>query len=76
MMIKSLDGMNGDNMPRTIKVGKKREKRVTCKECGSIIGYFKEEVKVYSGTDISGGPDGQEWIVCPECNENIILRSW
>ncbi len=63
-------------MPRVIKKGKKRERKVECDECGSTIGYFKEDIEEYHGTDISGGPDGQEWINCPECREKIILRSW
>jgi hypothetical protein len=63
-------------MSRIIKQGKRKEKKVTCRECDSTIGYFKEEVQEYSGTDISGGPDGQTWIVCPSCGEKIILSSW
>ena len=63
-------------MARVIKKGKPKEKKVICNDCGSTIGYTKNDIKVYSGTDISGGPDGQEWIVCPDCGKNIILRSW
>lgn len=63
-------------MPRIIKKGKRKELKVDCNECNSTIGYFKEDIKEYHGTDISGGPDGQTWIVCPHCKQNIILDSW
>lgn len=63
-------------MPRIIKKGKRKEKKVVCHECGTTVGYFKEEVKEYSGTDYGGGPDGRTWIVCPHCKEDITLTSW
>lgn len=50
--------------------------RVTCRGCGAIIQYTTYEVQSYSGKDYSGGSDGREWIVCPNCGTPIILRSW
>jgi hypothetical protein len=56
--------------------------RITCKSlshrvgCGAIIEYTKNDIKRHIGTDISGGPDGREWIVCPGCGGDITLRSW
>ena len=53
------------------------EKTAVCKDgCGAKIGYVKNDVMSYHGTDMSGGPDGQEWINCPQCGKKIILRSW
>ncbi len=65
-------------MARVLKEAPVVEKKVVCEHCGRTIAYVKNEVKEYHGTDISGGPDGQEWIVCPanDCGLNIILRSW
>ena len=68
-------------MPRIIKLPPKnfhseKEKRVKCKDCGASIGYLPSDVKSYHGTDYGGGPDGNERIVCPNCSEDIILRSW
>ncbi len=51
-------------------------KRVTCKSCASILEYTPSEVKKQEGRDISGGPDGREWIECPVCYTFVILRSW
>lgn len=65
-------------MARVLKKVKPKEKKVVCPECGYTIAYVRNDVKSYSGTDIGGGPDGREWIVCPneECKEDITLRSW
>lgn len=51
-------------------------KRVTCRNCSSILEYVQAEVKKYRGTDYTGGADGQDWIDCPQCQEKVILRSW
>lgn len=51
-------------------------KRVTCRSCASILEYNLSEVKEYHGTDYSGGADGQEWVVCPNCSHKAIIRSW
>ena len=51
-------------------------KRITCKNCASILEYTLSEVQEYSGIDYSGGPDGCEWVVCPNCGNNAIIRSW
>lgn len=50
--------------------------RVTCKSCAAILEYTKCEVLEYSGTDIGGGSDGYAWIDCPDCNCQVVLRSW
>ena len=48
----------------------------TCRSCGAIVKYFKNDIREYHGKDIGGGPDGQTWIVCPNCGDDIILSSW
>ena len=63
-------------MAKVVGQDEKAAKRCTCGECGAIVEYMKREVQTYSGRDMSGGPDGREWIVCPQCGEDIILRSW
>jgi hypothetical protein len=50
--------------------------KIKCDDCRSLIGYVPSEVKSYSGRDMSGGPDGREWVVCPHCGEDITVRSW
>lgn len=51
-------------------------KRAVCKSCGAKLEYVPNEVKHYDGRDYSGGPDGREWIVCPQCGKDVTLRSW
>ena len=64
-------------MARAITPGPgEKEKRTECESCGALVGYVKNDIHAYHGTDMSGGPDGQEWINCPQCKKKIILRSW
>ena len=65
-------------MVRTIKIkpAKEATKRCVCKNCGATLEFVQRDVKRYDGTDISGGPDGHEWIDCPNCSGRVILRSW
>ena len=51
-------------------------KKVKCRSCKHKIAYVPNEVQRYSGRDMSGGPDGREWIVCPQCGKDITLKSW
>ena len=59
-------------------IGKSPElmKKITCKNCASILEYTKSEVKIRNGQDYSGGSDGMEYIKCPQCNKKVIIRSW
>ncbi len=50
--------------------------RCFCKNCGATLEYVPKDVQKYSGKDYSGGPDGYTWIVCPNCNEEVVLTSW
>ena len=52
------------------------EKQIDCTGCGARIAYVPNDIKEYHGTDISGGPDGREWVVCPNCGHDITTRSW
>jgi len=51
-------------------------KKVTCRSCGVKLQYLPIEVQRRDGHDYSGGPDGEEYITCPNCNQRVILRSW
>lgn len=51
-------------------------KRVTCRNCGSRLEYVPNDVKTYHGTDYSGGADGREWVDCPKCGKQAVIRSW
>jgi hypothetical protein len=51
-------------------------KQCYCRGCGATLQYTPNDVKSYHGTDIGGGPDGCEWIVCANCGKDVVLRSW
>lgn len=52
-------------------------KTVVCSNCGVKLEYVPDDVKtLWSGTDISGGPDGAEGFECPRCRHAIVLCRW
>lgn len=51
-------------------------KWATCRSCAAKLEYTQSEVKRYDGKDYSGGSDGREWIDCPRCGHEVVLRSW
>lgn len=51
-------------------------KYATCKQCAARLQYTLSEVQSRHGVDYSGGPDGREWIVCPRCGHDVVLRAW
>ncbi len=54
----------------------KHVKEASCRNCAARLRYVQSEVRSQRGTDISGGADGREWIVCPKCSADVILRAW
>lgn len=65
-------------MARVIKIEPSSEvaKQIVCRGCGATIEYVPNEVQSRSGTDYGGGPDGVEWVNCPNCGKQITIRSW
>lgn len=63
-------------MPRVIGEDPQAVKQATCKSCAARLEYTQSEVQERHGTDYSGGPDGREWIVCPRCGHEVVLRAW
>jgi len=52
-------------------------KRVTCRNCASIVEYTQGEVRnLWSGTDYGGGPDGADGFPCPNCGKDVIVKRW
>jgi RNase P subunit RPR2 len=63
-------------MIRIVGDDPKHVHEITCKNCAKILEYTKEEIKTRdNGRDISGGPDGCEYIVCHSCHKQV-LRAW
>lgn len=50
-------------------------KRVTCKNCASILEYLPVDLKERTGSDYSGGRYTIKYITCPECSKELIISS-
>lgn len=59
-----------------VKPDPKVAKRIACSNCGATLEYTPNDVKERNGRDYSGGPDGEEYINCPNCRKRAIIRSW
>jgi predicted RNA-binding Zn-ribbon protein involved in translation (DUF1610 family) len=51
-------------------------KEIVCGKCGATLQYTPNDVRRRDGHDYSGGPDGEEWVNCPNCGKKAIIRSW
>lgn len=51
-------------------------KKISCRGCGARLEYVPNDVRSRHGTDYGGGPDGAEWVDCPRCGKQVIIRSW
>jgi DNA-directed RNA polymerase subunit RPC12/RpoP len=52
-------------------------KNIICRNCGVKIEYVPNDIiPLRRGTDYSGGSDGADGFVCPNCKKNIILKGW
>jgi uncharacterized protein with PIN domain len=63
-------------MVRIIGEAPEAMKITVCRNCATRLEYTQSEVKEYHGVDYSGGPDGREWIDCPKCHKEVVLKSW
>ena len=59
-----------------VRFDKRVMRECTCRNCGAVLRYGKQDLRRYSGTDYVGRPDGREWIVCPSCANDVTIRSW
>lgn len=51
-------------------------KQVVCRNCGATLEYVPQDVKTHNGIDMGGGPEGHDWIDCPNCTKQVILKVW
>lgn len=63
-------------MARLIKISKEEEKRVTHKECGAVIGYYKSEIQETVYHDYGGGSELIYFIICPNCGKRIEVKKY
>lgn len=65
-------------MVKVIKIDPKKRitKKIDCRECGATLEYMTVDIKERRGTDYGGGPDGRQWIYCPNCGNDVTIKSW
>jgi len=56
---------------RLIGVDQTKERQITHKKCGAIIGFFSNEAIKGIHHDYGGGSDTFYYITCPKCGEQI-----
>jgi hypothetical protein len=62
-------------MPRLIEILKSEELTVVHKSCGAKIGYYENETKSAVHEDYGGGRDTWYYIICPNCNKRVEVKS-
>lgn len=61
-------------MPKVVGQDPSIARRVTCKNCGSIIEYFLYEVKRHRHSyDYLGDFEISNVITCPKCNKLVVV---
>ena len=51
-------------------------KEVVCRGCGATLSYVPNEVKTRTYKDYDGCGNVVEYITCPNCNKEVILREY
>ena len=51
-------------------------KRVTCRNCGSILEYTPVDEKKDYSSDYTGGRDTYSYISCPCCGKQVITKNY
>lgn len=63
----------GFGMIEIIKAGTKN--RVECNNCGALLSYTKEDIKVHEEFVSQRDSYIQKYIICPQCSNKIVLNS-
>lgn len=50
--------------------------RITCKCCAAILEYLPIEVQKRTYKDYGGGTNVVEYIQCPQCKKEVIIKEW
>ena len=51
-------------------------KEIVCCHCGSTLEYVPRDVKQRTVSDYTGDREIVYYIECPECNEQVTVRSY
>lgn len=56
-----------------IKVLEHGSLKVKCPNCKAKLEYFKEDIQIGQHGDALFGFDSYEYIICPDCNSEVVL---
>lgn len=60
-------------MVKVVGKDEKAIKRITCKNCASILEYTQSETKRGKfNVDWTGDGDDKDYIDCPTCNDRVV----
>lgn len=51
-------------------------KRITCRNCSSILEYVPSEVQTQVSEDYGGGTDVLKYINCPCCTQKVTISHY
>lgn len=51
-----------------------KKRKITCKECCSILSYTNFDTVVEVRTDYTGGKDRYRVLCCPKCNNKMTVE--
>lgn len=61
-------------MPTIVGRDEAQKSRVSCRGCGGINEYFRNEIQSRIVSDYGGGRDEYNWINCAGCGKEISVR--
>lgn len=63
-------------MVKVVGIDRNAVRRITCKECASILEYTTNDVQTHTGTDYRGWERGCTYVNCPNCRKGVTILSW
>ena len=51
-------------------------KEIVCGNCGVTLEYVPNDAKIRNWSDYGGGSNTTKYIVCPECNYEVVTENW
>ena len=63
-------------MPEVVGYDDRMKRRVTCENCTAIIEYVENDIQESTGRYYSGDIWVVEWVKCPNCGKQAVIRTW
>lgn len=63
-------------MPTIVGKDDQAKKRITCRNCASVLEYVPAEERRDYSTDYTGGKDYFSYVICPCCGKQVVTRGY